>query len=212
MGWKYKNSTDIPDRTLRALIRWIMRELEIPRTELREIEVRNRSYGAYSGVCYTRQRRIVASLGPARAYPVKPKESEVRPVDRVEGLVVILSHELYHLRQYVRGILQKAIEERDLENQANAAERRMLLAFRLVREDFSRRYPFHGEPKPVDRTKRRSLRELKARLCLERWEARLRHARAEVRRYRAAVRRYERLRAASSRVVLDEVEDPVETG
>lgn len=195
---KLKNTTDFADHLLRRMVSWCCRQVGYKPSRIRAAQFRNKS-GAYSGHAY-HSRRIVASIGPDKLFPLPP---DSRPgmdnesfADRTEALVAITAHEIAHLLQYETGRITRLKANGLTERDARRQEVACLRAFRNSREllltDWS--HEPAEKAKPVASVQDR--RAAKAQAALDRWQRKAKLAATKVRQYRRQVGYYERALAA----------------
>jgi hypothetical protein len=154
---------------------------------------------------------FLVRIGPDETFPTTPRAYGRGMIgacrDRIEGLVSITAHEVYHLVQGEEGHTREGLERRAVRMQNVTLEKfredraALLASWGIaeptvepvaepvpVVEDLPE--PIVEKPAGKSRQEKNADRALAA---LERWESKLRRARNAVRKYRAKVRRYERL-------------------
>lgn len=196
---KLKNSTDFSDRWLRRMVAWCCREIGLPVRQLRRAQFTNTKV-AYRGRAWGYSRRILVRIGPAEKFPSPSWKYGGAMVDacndRVEGLVSITAHELFHILQSVERLRR------------TRKERSCVRAENLVRRKFSENReallaiwgPMHeppevvppSDPQPKSRPDLIAKRSAKASKMLSAWERRLKMAKRKVAEYRRRARYYER--------------------
>lgn len=140
---KLVNTLDgFSNKFLRRMVSWCCKEIGMPVRLMRKATFRNRNTRAYSGLGGSRE--IIASVGRDKHFPLKPDN---RPgmqgeiiADRVEALVAITAHELYHVA--AQSVSQHRQRTRGKGRWCNSSERRtrfeevrVLRLFRQQREE-----------------------------------------------------------------------------
>lgn len=123
-------------------------------------------------------------------YPGIKKAPRYTLFDRIENLVHVTAHEIFHLTQYEEGV-------RTGEASVDAIAIRILEEFRGNRDELLSEWngvPAMAVPKPKkDLTEARAA---KAIASLERWQRKLKMAQTKIRKYKRQVRYYERRQSA----------------
>lgn len=184
------NSTDFDSRFLRRLVSWVARQIDLPMSELRHVNVTNSR-------CSSRGRawrhRVLLRIGPADRFPREPflygGNITARCEDRIEGLISIASHELFHVWQYMQG------HQGRLEFSAVWSETYVLNLFRKQRTDLLAAWtPTEAPAKPKRDVV--SARAAKVSADLERWTRKLKLAQTKIRKLKQRARYYEKKTAA----------------
>ena len=190
MGLTLKNSTDFPDPFLRKAVRWICRQLDYPYSHVWKVTVLNCS-GSFRGWAYGAH-NITVRIGAGFKRPLTFRWHGITATlgNRTDALILVLAHELCHLRQHAR----REFEERELGAEGEAVL--ILDDFRKDREALEAAW----RQIPVRKAKVKpplvEARELHARELLTKWERKLKAAQNKVKKYRGKVRYYERRKAA----------------
>lgn len=184
----FKNTTDIPDTMLKRMIAWTMKEMEIPKEWLNQITFRNRSR-CFSGRAWWRKGRIVCSID--NQYPRKYSRygHSCTFETRIEALLFLLAHELFHIHQGRKGLLTRYARR---EETADLAGHRILKAFRdnqtELLQDWDRRRK--TKPKPVVDNELLQWEACKAKL--KEWQRKHKLAQTKVKRYLKELKRIEK--------------------
>jgi hypothetical protein len=203
---KIKNTTDYPDHFLRRMTAWCCRQLEFRVGEVKLAVFRNRSRRGYRGFADYTRRMISCTVHRTDGWPRpdnRPGMHGEALADRLEVLVNLTSHELYHLaakfdadhRQRTRGAgTRHASGERETRH----ASVLVLRAFREQRDalvaEWSQPPARESKPRPTLQQQRAA----KAAAQLAAWERRAKIAANKVRRYRKQVRYYEQALATAA--------------
>ena len=184
-----KNTTDFPDHFLRRMVSWICKEFDLPAKALKGAEFKR-----YSGTCRGLAWRgnIRVNIGDADKFPSKAwnYRGGMVPacVDRVEGLVAVTAHELWHLVQF-----REKVNRRGMERRAVFMERTLLDKFRGDRPALLAAWELPPKQRPkAPQLTRKEANAKRAADSLERWERKLKLAKTKVRNLKAKVRRYDR--------------------
>ena len=190
MALTLKNSTDFPDAFLRKAIRWICRQLDYPYSNVWNVKLGNssRCFGGWAFGTH----RIQVRIGSQRSFPRTFTWHGITATieNRTEALILVLTHEICHLRQMSRGEL----EQMELGAEGEAAL--ILEDFRKDREALESAWRKVPERKAKPKPPLVESREIHARDLLTKWERNLKAAQNKVKKYRAKVRYYERRKAA----------------
>jgi hypothetical protein len=194
----FRNTSPWPSGFLKKMLRWIMREMDVPRASLRGVYFRKRSNPHWSGRAFAHQRRIVVSIGLS-GYPERWSgySRACRPQnggeyltiqDAFEALVITTAHELGHIRHFAQGHFCKGSE--DL---ADPPARMVLRRFREARESLlSDWQACQSDNKDNLKTSITEKRFAKAAAALARWQRKMKLAKTKVSVYRRKVKYYEK--------------------
>lgn len=191
---KLKNSLEFPDYTLRRLVTWCCKQLDMPVRGVKSATFR-RSTKSFSGRARCWRGEIIVRLGEARHFPNSGSYGITAGgfADRIEGLIGVTAHEVAHLYQH-----------HELRNNANAPRRGVgrerstiwheqlcLEAFRSSRTsllaewmDAPPQAVAESQPSLIDR------RAIKAQRMLAAWQRRLKLAKGKVQKYQRRVKYY----------------------
>jgi len=102
---KINNSTDWSDAFLRRMTVWCMKQVGMPVRYMRAATFRNRQTTSFSGHACPWSRNIVVSIGVDRFFPrsVSTHGEGVWFNDRVEALVAVTAHEVFHVEAERKG-------------------------------------------------------------------------------------------------------------
>lgn len=200
-----KNRTEWEDKFLRRMVSWCGQELGTPARLIRIAQFGQRSNRAYSGRAFYSQRRILVRIGPASRYPLQPDRRpgmcNVALADRLEALVAVTAHEIYHLAAfYDRAHKQTNGRRTSSEKTTRWFEAHVLLSFREKRAFLIEQWAAAGDADLVA-PKKKSVVELRAELAtrmLSKWERKLKLAKTKVAAYRRKVRYYDKRQAANN--------------
>ncbi|KKN12232.1 hypothetical protein LCGC14_1018490 [marine sediment metagenome] len=183
-----KNTSYIPNHTLRAMIRWCCKQVGYPYNRISEARFRHRNPSSPagkwgSGRAWLRSRRILVNV---------PREDNLdgSVFSATNATVEITAHEIAHLYVYWK---YGSVSEAEVREQGKlivddfAVNKDALLAA-WAKEPAKR----ESKPKPAAAEKR----EGSNRALLKKWESKLKAAQNKVKKYRAKVRYYDRKRAA----------------
>jgi hypothetical protein len=200
---KIKNSTAWSDTFLRRLVSWCCRELEVPVRTIRTAEFKN-GRRAFSGYANGR-RHITVRVGGVAQFPCPAgyRDSDEVYADRIEALIAITAHEVYHLgARFVAEHQQRTRIGRNGfasgERVTRAAERKTLVAFRQEREPLLAVWsiePVARAPSPQPSVQAK--RAARVTVLLQQWQRRLKLAQGKVKKYQRKLRRYEKLAVVS---------------
>ena len=185
---KLCNSTDFPDYVLRRLTSWCCKQIELSVRSVKHAQFRNASKYAYAGGAWG-MRRFLTRIGPDSFFPANGSYAGVEMIfhDRIEALVGVTAHELYHLKQEREGLRRSRLE-RDADRAAN----QVLDVFRKQREDLLGEWM--KAPKSRPKLKHKSVVERRAEAAFAKqalWQRKLKLAQTKLKKYKQKTRYYE---------------------
>lgn len=210
-----KNSTTWSDKFLRRMVSWCCKKIEMPARLITRAQFTN-CYNSYRGRAFGR--RFLVRIGPAERYPTRP---DTRPgmgnevfADRVEALVAVTAHELYHCAADCHPDHQQRTRRRNSfgssERLTHVMEVKVLRAFRANREALLAAWSADDAKPAKAKSNVVEKRAAKAMIDLSRWERKLKLAKTKVAKCRQRVRYYERRQAATKSGDGDENQTHVE--
>lgn len=210
---KLRNTTDLPTPFLRAMVRWVAKETQLPVSKIREINFTKTKRWWRGWACSSMRVTIrIASKefweanAPLKnySYPGLKKAPVYDINDRTEALLQLTAHELEHLYDYSENVrvtresqvdwralqtLEKfrAARERLLAEWSSAADRRAAAspAPTPTPATLPTPTPTPAAPRPIVQA-----RADKAAADLAKWERRLKLAKTKVAQYRRRVTYY----------------------
>lgn len=199
---KLKNSTDWTDHFLRRMVAWCCKQIGMPVRVVWQAQFRNRHMGYAGRACYD-SHRIVCSIGLA-GFPMSPDD---RPgmqneaiADRIEALVALTAHELYHLAaRYVPAHRQKTRRHERFASSEQATrheEVRVLRLFRAERDALIAQWSVEPEKRERPKLSIQEKRTAKAQAALDRWQRKAKLAATKVKQYKRQVAYYDKALAA----------------
>lgn len=210
---KLKNSTDFDDKFLRRMVSWCCKELDMPVKTVQSATFTN-TKRIWRGRAFIERKAILCRVG-AMLEPRtdnRPGMDGVTLADRLEVLVYLTAHELYHLAaEWVPHHKQRTRRGYSGSGEAitRSVGKRVMLAFRESRD----RLLAEWSEKPADESLEPSNkfdgvpvvrafvkeRADKAAKLLTVWERKLKLAKSKVRKYRSKVRYYENKTQAATK-------------
>ena len=190
---KIKNSSDFPTHVLRRIISWCCKELDFSVRTIERAEFCNSTKYGLSGRAWG-SKRFLTRIGPELLFPIVEVYAgvEIRFADRLEALVGVTAHEIYHLKQSFERLSRSRIE-RD----AQHAARDVLDTFREERQTLVTAWQRPPDERP--KTHAKSLVEKRAAIVnkkLVEWQRKLKLAQGKVRKYKVKAKYYENKCAA----------------
>lgn len=187
---KLTNSTDFAPHFLRRMVSWICKEFDLPVRMVKGAEFKKYTNAAYRGLAWRGNIRV--NIGPADRFPSKAwnYNGGMVPacVDRIEGLVSITAHELWHLVQF-----RERVTRRGMERRAVFVQREVLDKFRGERATLLAAWELPPKVRPgKPKLTRKEANAKRAAESLARWERKMKTAKTKVAKLKATVRRYER--------------------
>lgn len=195
---RFRNSTDLADGFLRKLVSWCCKQIDLPLSAVHGCQFTHCA-ALYRGRAWSSGRILCRISKPGMPYDGSyPHTAKYRGLvntptytvnDRMEALVFLTAHELWHLVQYRRG--HKA---REAYNDTVAIG--VLKTFRESRETLLADWTRERERKPaVPLTERRAA---KVAADLARWQRKAKLAATKIRKLKKKLAYYDRKAAANN--------------
>jgi len=201
---KLKNTTDFSDRFLRRMTAWCCKQIGYPIRELKVAQFRNKESG-YRGFARYWSKMISATIPGSNCFPMgpdnRPGMQGERFNDRLECLVAITAHEIFHLAaHYVDEHKQRTRHSDGTHGSSEQATRReevrVLRLFRESRSALLEVWNAADEVKPKKSIQEQRFEKVQKALC--NWQRKLKLAQTKVKQYRRKAKYYEGTTAAKS--------------
>jgi hypothetical protein len=190
---RLKNSTDFADTFIRRMVSWICKRIELSPRSIKDIRVTT-CKRAYRGRAFPWTRSVLLRIGPASSFPVNEFRycgNLVNAIDdRIEGLVAITAHELWHIVQAGK------VHGRALEAGAVWAGNKAVIAFREQRETLLAQWSEVSTREPVQKPSIQEQRAAKLSASLLRWQRKKKLAETKIKKLKKRLYYYERVQAA----------------
>jgi hypothetical protein len=192
---KLRNSTPYSDRFIRRMIAWCAKELDLPVRKIKAAQfTRPGKYGS-RGAAWPSMRILVRVEREDRQLGSFERAGVTIPaMDGMGRTLWITAHEVAHLVQFSRRLMDRHKRKRDCEG---FAERRTLVVYQRFAEQRDALLAHWNEPE-AERSKTSVVdkRAAKAQADLARWLRKLKLAQTKVRKYKRTVAYYEKRSAA----------------